>query len=145
MRKMEENKKITRLLSSLKEILPDKENYSTIENLIKRVYHRESSSHKVRQRMNRLNSTIKEVVDDNLVKEISDLDLLIWGQIDDLMDELMNLGRVNEMTPKRIEFYIDRFSKLKKLADKAEIELNELLRKIGLLLISLNHEVTTIE
>jgi DNA repair ATPase RecN len=142
---MEQQGRIERLLSSLKTILPDKENYQTIESLIKRLYKRSSVTEKVRRKMNRLNSTIAEVVKDNLIQELSDLELLIWGQIDDLLDELMKLGEAKEMSPRRIDFYIDKFGELKKKADKKEVELEELLRKIGLLLISLNNEVITNE
>jgi len=142
---MELPDKIEGLLNSLKEILPNRDQRSGLENLIKRIYMKSSCSESIRKQMNQINETISELVTSNLIKEIEDLDYLVWGQIDDLLDKLMKLGESNEMSVKRVDFYIEKFALLKKLADKAEIELTELLRKIGLLLISLNHEVDSNE
>lgn len=129
------------LLDELKIIQGPEKKSSAIEQWIRNYYNKRSVTYKIRQTMDNLNATIKDCRDNSLIKEVDDLELLIWGTVDDLIDQLYELGERNELSPKKIEFYVENFKKIKKGLEKGEKEVGEVLRKIGLLLLSLNNEV----
>lgn len=96
---------------------------------------------RVREKLNSFRDVLKEVSDSELISDISDLDIIVWGHLDDIFNDLLLSSENGSFSVTKYNMYYEVMTKLRRRIDKGEIELLEFIRKLKLILISINSDV----